>query len=245
MGGLCFRRFLQKFRRLLLVSQPHVPKRHQRIAMGSVLQGIVIVKNKEKYILKRSGSYDHYESQQAFGAGMAAMIPNGSWIQNESGEDIEDEIRMMPVPFMDEALKDENGEYINYDFKNRKPKNYFYSSEQGLATLLNLPKSTIAYNIPLLLKLKLLYRNKRLKYKNEAGKSVYKIVQFIPGNTQSIFVVPYEVLAVELRSTYEPQKIDFIENADEIEITDEALEKVYAELRAEADAPIRRVGTNG
>lgn len=131
---------------------------------------------------------------------------------------------------------DENGEYINYDFKNRKPKNYFYSSEQGLATLLNLPKSTIAYNIPLLLKLKLLYRNKRLKYKNEAGKSVYKIVQFVPGNTQSIFVVPYEVLAVELRSTYEPQKVDFIENADEIEITDEALEKVYAELRAEAEA---------
>ena len=63
-----------------------------------------------------SGSYDHYQAQQAFGAGMAAMIPNGSWIQNESGEDIEDEIRMMPVPYMDDALKDEKGEYISYNY---------------------------------------------------------------------------------------------------------------------------------
>lgn len=132
---------------------------------------------------------------------------------------------------------DKNGEYINYNFKNRKPKNYFYSSEQGLATLLNLPKSTVSYNVPLLIKLGLLYRNKRIKYKDKNGKSVYKIIQerAVPGNTQSIFVVPYEVLAVELRSTYEPQKVDFIENIDEIEITDEALEKVYAELRAEAE----------
>ena len=47
--------------------------------------------------------------------------------------------------------------------------------------------------------------------------------------------MPYEVLAVELRSTYEPRKVDFIENADEIDITDEAIEKVYAELHAEAE----------
>ena len=76
----------------------------------------LIVKNKEKYIARMSGSYDHYQAQQAFGAGMAAMIPNGSWIQNESGEDIEDEIRMMPVPYMDNALKDEKGEYISYNY---------------------------------------------------------------------------------------------------------------------------------
>ena len=56
---------------------------------------------------------------------------------------------------------DKNGEFINYNFKNRKPKNYFYSSEQGLATLLNLPKSTVSYNVPLLIKLGLLYRNRR------------------------------------------------------------------------------------
>jgi len=76
----------------------------------------LIVKNKEKYIAKKSGSYDHYQAQQAFGARLAAMIPNGSWIQNESGEDIEDEIRMMPVPYMENALKDENGNYKAYNY---------------------------------------------------------------------------------------------------------------------------------
>lgn len=133
---------------------------------------------------------------------------------------------------------DENGEYINYDFESQQPKNYFFSSNQGLATLLNLPKSTVSYDVPLLIKLGLLYRNKQLKYKDENGKPVYKITQerAVPGNAKSIFVVPYEVLAVELRSTYTPQKVDFIENADEIEITEEAIEKVYAELRKEAEA---------
>lgn len=133
---------------------------------------------------------------------------------------------------------DENGEYINYDFKTREPINYFYSSEQGLATLLNLPKSTVSYAITPILRAKLLYRKKRLKYKDEKGKPYYKITQErgVPGNAKSIFVVPYEVLAVELRSTYEPQKVDFIYNSEEIEITEEAIEKVYAELHAEAEA---------
>lgn len=135
--------------------------------------------------------------------------------------------------------KDKDGNYINYNFKNRKPIKYFYSSNQGLATLLGLPKSTVSYAITPVLKLKLLWRNKRLKSKDEKGRTVYKIVQekTVPGNTQSIFVVPYEVLAVELRSTYKPKEADFIENLeDEIEISDEAIEKVYAELRSEAAA---------
>lgn len=76
----------------------------------------IIVKNKTKYIAKMSGSYDHYQAQQAFGAGMAAMIPNGSWIQNESGEDIEDEIRMMPIPLMDDALTGEDGKPVTYNY---------------------------------------------------------------------------------------------------------------------------------
>ena len=63
-----------------------------------------------------SGSYDHYQAQQAFGAGMAAMIPNGSWIQNESGEDIEDEIRMMAIPLMDDALTGEDGKPVTYNY---------------------------------------------------------------------------------------------------------------------------------
>lgn len=76
----------------------------------------LIVKNKERYIARMSGSYDHYQAQQAFGAGLAAMIPNGSWIQSESGEDIEDEIRMMETPLMEDALEDENGEPIRYNY---------------------------------------------------------------------------------------------------------------------------------
>lgn len=47
---------------------------------------------------------------------MAAMIPNGSWIQNESGEDIEDEIRMMPIPLMDDALTGEDGKPVTYNY---------------------------------------------------------------------------------------------------------------------------------
>lgn len=76
----------------------------------------IFAKNKDSFIYKMSGSLDHYQAQQTFGAGLAAMIPNGSWIQNESGEDIEDEIRMMPVPYMENAIKDENGKRIAYNY---------------------------------------------------------------------------------------------------------------------------------
>lgn len=144
---------------------------------------------------------------------------------------------------------DENGEYINYDFKSRKPKNCFYSSEQGLATLLNLPKSTVSYVVPKLIRAHLLYRHKRLKYKDGNDNTRYKTVQTreATGNTSSIFVVPYEVLAVAQRSTYTPQAVDFIENVDEIEVTEEAITKVYAELQAEAEtkhAKVRELAFN-
>ena len=76
----------------------------------------LIVKNKKDYVLALSASYDHLQAQQAFGAGKAAMIPNGNWIQNESGEDIEDEIRMMPVPFLKDAIKGEDGNPIAYNY---------------------------------------------------------------------------------------------------------------------------------
>lgn len=76
----------------------------------------LIVKNKKANVLALSASYDHLQAQQAFGAGKAAMIPNGNWIQNESGEDIEDEIRMMPVPFMEDAIKGADGNPISYNY---------------------------------------------------------------------------------------------------------------------------------
>lgn len=134
-------------------------------------------------------------------------------------------------------MQDKDGNYINYDFKNRKPINLFYSSEQGLATLLNLSSSTVSDAVHPLLRLKLLYRNKQLRYVDDNGKPYYKIVQIkgVTGNTRSIFTVPYEILAVEQRSTYKPRKIDLIEDSDEIEITEEAIEKVYAELRSSAE----------
>lgn len=76
----------------------------------------LIVKNRKEYTANRSASYDHYQAQQAFGARAAAMIPNGSWIMNESGEDIDDEIAMMPVPLMADAKKDSDGEYYTYNY---------------------------------------------------------------------------------------------------------------------------------
>ena len=134
--------------------------------------------------------------------------------------------------------KDKDGNYINYDFRERKPINYFYASEQGFADVLNLPPSTVSYAIKPLLHLNLMCRNKRLKYKDDKGNTYYKITEIkgVPGNAKSIFVIPYEVLAVELRSTYTPEKVDFIENLEEIEITEEAIEKVYSDLRSEAEA---------
>jgi len=75
----------------------------------------LIVKNRNKYVVAQSASYLHKQAQQQFGAGVAAMIPNGSWIQNESGKDIDDEIRMMPVPLMDGALSD-GGKPITYNY---------------------------------------------------------------------------------------------------------------------------------
>lgn len=133
---------------------------------------------------------------------------------------------------------DENGEYINYDFKSRKPINYFKSSDSGLAAQLNLATSTVSYNVLKLIHAGLIYRWKRLRYKDENDNNVYKTVQIkgITGNTSSVFVIPYEVLAVEQRSTYEPQQEDYTVNVDEIEIPEATIEKVYAELHAEAEA---------
>lgn len=139
--------------------------------------------------------------------------------------------------------QDKDGNYINYDFDKRKPINRFKSSTKGLAKLLNLPESTVADAILILLRNKLLYRNKRLRYIDENSNAYYKIVEDIPGNTLSVFVVPYEVLAVERRSTYTPPtESEFIpENFDELEkagsvfeIPESEIEKVYAELHTQA-----------
>ena len=58
----------------------------------------IIAKNRESYTLRGSQSKDHLRAQVSFASREAAMIPNGCWIEKESGEFIKDEIRMMRVP---------------------------------------------------------------------------------------------------------------------------------------------------
>lgn len=76
----------------------------------------LIVKNKKKYTLSGSTSKDHLRAQISFASGEAAMIPNGNWIERESSDVITDEIRMMRVPYVSGAKKDDAGNYINYNY---------------------------------------------------------------------------------------------------------------------------------
>jgi N-acetylglucosamine transport system substrate-binding protein len=71
------------------------------------------------YSLKGSASKNHLAAQISFAAGEAAMIPNGNWIETETGDSFREfniEIRMMRVPYLSDAKKDEAGEFlpINY-----------------------------------------------------------------------------------------------------------------------------------
>lgn len=148
--------------------------------------------------------------------------------------------------YMQTRTNTETGEreYINYDFKSRKVINYFRGSEISIATALNLPKSTVSYAILELVRAGLLYRNKQLRYKDENDNVRYKTVhkRGVTGNTLSLFAVKYEVLAVEQRSVYEPQKIEFIEDLErtqEIEVTESEIEAEYAALRAKAEMSAR------
>ncbi len=75
----------------------------------------------QKYAVTGSMSKNHTTSQLDFLKGTAAMIPNGNWFESEMKADIAAmkdpiEIKMMRVPYMETAQKDENGEYkkINY-----------------------------------------------------------------------------------------------------------------------------------
>lgn len=133
----------------------------------------------------------------------------------------------------------ETGEkiYTHYDFKNRKIIEYFKGSEASIASYMNLPKSTVSYAILELVHAKLLHRNKRLRYKDENDNVIYKTVQTkgITGNTLSLFTVPYELLAIEQKSTYRAQEIEFIEEIEEIEVSEAEITAKYAEMRAAAE----------
>lgn len=76
----------------------------------------LIAKNKTTYTLAASSSKDHLTAPISFIQRQAAMIPNGNWIEKESLEEMTDEYRMMNVPFMTDALKDENGKPIAVNY---------------------------------------------------------------------------------------------------------------------------------
>lgn len=140
-------------------------------------------------------------------------------------------------------MTDENGAYINYDFASRKPINYFCASEKSFETRLNLPPSTVGYAILELLRAGLLFRNKRLRYKDDKDKVKYKIVDLkdVPGNTTSIFTIPYEVLAVKQGAAQNITEIEFNANLEEREISETEIEATYAELREQAQEKFNNV----
>lgn len=86
-----------------------------KLAMLETFEDI-IVKNRTTYTLKGSASKTHLQAQLSFAQKQAAMIPNGNWIEKESLSGMKDEVRMMPVPYIENALEDEQGNKINYNY---------------------------------------------------------------------------------------------------------------------------------
>ncbi len=77
----------------------------------------IIVKNRKEFTLSGSGSKTHLTAQLSFVQGQAAMIPTGSWVENESMKDMKYEARMMPTPIIEgESMKDENGDYMRFNY---------------------------------------------------------------------------------------------------------------------------------
>ena len=69
-----------------------------------------------KYVNSQSSGY--VTAQLLFSQGRVAMMPNGTWFENEvetaSGHTID--IALMPTPYVKEAKKDANDEYIYVNF---------------------------------------------------------------------------------------------------------------------------------
>lgn len=72
--------------------------------------------NQPKYVNSQSAGY--VTAQMLFARGQVAMMPNGTWFENEvvtaSGSTIE--IALMPTPFVKEAKTDANGDPITVNF---------------------------------------------------------------------------------------------------------------------------------
>lgn len=63
-------------------------------------------------------SKDHITMQMDFINGRSAMVVCGAWLENEMRANIPEDFEMalMPTPFMEDALKDDDGEYIPVNF---------------------------------------------------------------------------------------------------------------------------------
>jgi len=71
------------------------------------------------YSLKGSMSQNHTEAQRSFLNGYAAMTINASWLEREMINDLKTSsatMRMMPFPFIEDAKKDEDGNYIKVNY---------------------------------------------------------------------------------------------------------------------------------
>lgn len=70
------------------------------------------------YCISGSMSKDHTASQMDFIGGSAAMILNGNWLECEMQTNMEEgfTMGMMSVPFLSDAQKDENGNYVKVNY---------------------------------------------------------------------------------------------------------------------------------
>ena len=85
----------------------------------------LFVKNKDRYLYPGFEGLDNLMANSAFLNGLAAMMPATAWAVNELGKDMIEEVGidvgLIPTPYVKEAKKDENGNFIRvcYDVAGR------------------------------------------------------------------------------------------------------------------------------
>ncbi|MGN1053392.1 MAG: ABC transporter substrate-binding protein, partial [Candidatus Scatosoma sp.] len=73
----------------------------------------------DKYVLSGSMAKDAYTAQSDFINGNAAMIINANWLENEMINMVQESgfrMKLMRVPFLSDAKKDESGKYIAVNY---------------------------------------------------------------------------------------------------------------------------------
>lgn len=101
------------------VYNPDKPLGAAKLAALETFQSVFGPDVIKKYTLKGSNGKDNKASQISFANGEAAMIPNGNWIEKESRDAFIEsgiKIKMMRVPYADDAEKDKDGNYIKVSY---------------------------------------------------------------------------------------------------------------------------------